>query len=226
MPQPGFAFFAPLRLGVRLCNPVMTENGIAKEIVDAAFRIHTTLGPGLLESVYDAVLAHELGRRGLRTARQQPIPVIYDNVRIDIGFRADLIVEDKVIVEIKSVEVLAPVHKKQLLTYLRLADKRLGLLINFHVAFIKEGIARVVNGLEDETHAKPPRRLVHKRELSLLLISGDIGAFGPELGRGDIGKQCRIVIVSALTITSFTSKRTIFCRSSISIISARARKRA
>ena len=143
---------------VRLWNPVMTENEIAKEIVDAAFRIHTTLGPGLLESVYDAVLAHELGRRGLRIARQQPIPVIYDNVRIDIGFRADLIVEDKVIVEIKSVEVLAPVHKKQLLTNLRLADKRLGLLINFHVAFIKEGIARVVNGLEDETHAKPPSR--------------------------------------------------------------------
>ena len=77
----------------------------------AAFRIHTTLGPGLLESVYDAVLAHELSRRGLRIARQQPIPVIYDNVRIDIGFRADLIVEDKVIVEIKSVEALAPVHK-------------------------------------------------------------------------------------------------------------------
>ena len=136
----------------------MTENAIAKEIVDAAFRIHTTLGPGLLESVYDAVLAHELGRRGLRIARQQPIPVIYDNVRIDIGFRADLIVEDKVIVEIKSVEVLAPVHKKQLLTYLRLADKRLGLLINFHVALIKDGITRIVNGLEDETHAKPPSR--------------------------------------------------------------------
>src|SRR6266705_3654694 len=115
--------------------PVITENALAKEIVDAAFRIHTTLGPGLLESVYDTVLAYELDRRGLRTARQQPIPVVYENVRIDTGFRADLIVEDKVIVEIKSVEVLAPVHKKQLLTYLRLADKRLGLLINFHVAF-------------------------------------------------------------------------------------------
>ena len=133
----------------------MTENEISKEIVDAAFRIHTTLGPGLLESVYDAVLAHELGRRGLRIARQVPIPVIYDHVRIDIGFRADLIVEGKVIVETKSVAVLAPVHKKQLLTYLRLADKRLGLLINFHVAFIKEGIARVVNGLEERTHARP-----------------------------------------------------------------------
>src|SRR5947208_7997461 len=109
----------------------MTENAIAKEIVDAAFRIHSTLGPGLLESVYDSVLAYELGRRGLRTLRQQAIPVVYENVRIDTGFRADLIVEDKVIVEVKSVELLAPVHKKQLLTYLRLADKCLGLLINF-----------------------------------------------------------------------------------------------
>ena len=136
----------------------MTENAIAKEIVDAAFRIHTTLGPGLLESVYDAVLAYELDRRSLRTVRQQPIPVVYENVRIDTGFRADLIVEDKVIVEVKSVELLAPVHRKQLLTYLRLADKRLGLLINFQVALIKDGIARIVNGLEEDSHAKPPRR--------------------------------------------------------------------
>jgi GxxExxY protein len=136
----------------------MTENAIAKEIVDAAFRIHTALGPGLLESVYDAVLAFELGRRGLRTTRQQPIPVIYENIRIDTGFRADLVVEDKVIVEVKSVELLTPVHKKQLLTYLRLADKRLGLLINFHVALIKDGITRVVNGLEEDIHAKSPSR--------------------------------------------------------------------
>ena len=136
----------------------MTENAIAKEIVDAAFRIHTTLGPGLLESVYDTVLAYELGRRGLRTVRQQPIPVVYEEVRIDTGFRADLVVEDKVIVEIKSVEFIAPVHKKQLLTYLRLADKRLGLLINFQVALIKDGITRIVNGLEDDPHAKSPSR--------------------------------------------------------------------
>ena len=107
----------------------MTENAIAKEIVDAAFRIHTTLGPGLLKSVYHAVLAYELAQRGLQTVSQQAIPVVYGTIRIDIGFRADLIVEDRVIVEIKSVEALAPVHKKQLLTYLRLADKRLGLLI-------------------------------------------------------------------------------------------------
>jgi GxxExxY protein len=131
---------------------------ISKEIVDAAYRIHTVLGPGLLESVYDAVLAYELGRRGLRTTRQQPIPVVYEGLGIDTGFRADLIVEDNVIVEIKSVESLAPVHKKQLLTYLGLADKRLGLLINFHVAMIKDGITRVVNGLEDDSHAKPPSR--------------------------------------------------------------------
>lgn len=131
----------------------MTENAIAQQIVDAAFRIHTTLGPGLLESVYDAVLVYELGRRGLHTVRQQPIPVVYEGVHIDTGFRADMVVQDKVIVEIKSVEVLLPVHKKQLLTYLRLADKRLGLLINFHVALIKDGITRIVNGLQDEARA-------------------------------------------------------------------------
>lgn len=136
----------------------MTENTIAQQIVDAAFRIHTRLGPGLLESVYDAVLRHELAQRGLRTVHQQSIPVIYDQVHIDVGFRADLIVEDKVIVEIKSIEALAPVHKKQLLTYLRLADKRLGLLINFHVALIKDGIIRIVNGLEDEAGRKSELR--------------------------------------------------------------------
>ena len=136
----------------------MTENAIAKEIVDAAFRIHPTLGPGLLESVYQTVLAYELSRRGLHAVGQQAIPVVYDSIRIDTGFRADLVVEDRVIVEIKSVEVLLPVHKKQLLTYLRLADKRLGLLINFHVALIKDGITRIVNGLEEDDHAKSPSR--------------------------------------------------------------------
>ncbi len=128
----------------------MSENAIAREIVDSAFRIHTTLGPGLLESVYEAVLSHELVRRGLRVARQQPIPIIYDDLRIEAGFRADLIVEDKIIVEIKSIEAIAPVHRKQLTTYLRLADKRLGLLINFNVALIKDGIVRIVNGLIED----------------------------------------------------------------------------
>lgn len=127
----------------------MTENEVAKEIVNAAYKIHTIFGPGLLESVYETVLAYELAKRGLRVARQQPIPLIYEDVRMDDGFRADLVVESKVIVEIKSVEVIAPVHKKQLLTYLRVADKRLGLLINFGAALIKDGITRVVNGLSD-----------------------------------------------------------------------------
>ena len=126
----------------------VTENEIAKHIVDAAFKIHTTLGPGLFESVYEAVMAQELSRRGLQFARQQPLPVVWENLHLEAGFRADLIVENKVIVEIKSVDAIAPVHRKQLLTYLRLANKRLGILINFDVDLIKNGIARVVNGLE------------------------------------------------------------------------------
>ncbi len=130
----------------------MTENGIAKVIVDASFKIHTTLGPGLLESVYEKVLLYEIEKRGLNVNNQRPIPVVYENVKLEIGFRADLIVEEKVIVEIKSVENLLPVHKKQLLTYLRLADKRLGLLINFGSALIKDGIKRIVNGLDDKTN--------------------------------------------------------------------------
>ena len=127
----------------------MTENEVAKEIVDAAFRIHASLGPGLLESVYEVVLAYELEKRSLRVVRQQPVPISYQGTRIEMGFRADLIVEDLVIVEIKSVEAVALVHKKQLLTHLRLAGKRLGLLINFNVALIKEGITRIANGMPD-----------------------------------------------------------------------------
>jgi GxxExxY protein len=127
----------------------VTENEVAKQIVDAAYRVHTSLGPGLLESAYEAVLAFELENRGLRVARQQTVPIIYQGTRIEIGFRADLIVADLVIVEIKSVEAIAPVHKKQLLTHLRLAGKRLGLLINFNVALIKEGITRIANGMPD-----------------------------------------------------------------------------
>jgi len=127
----------------------MHENEIAHEIVDAALRVHTILGPGLLESVYHAVLSYELEKRGLRVTRQQAIPIVYEEVRIDTGFHADLIVEDKVIVELKSVETVAPVHKKQLLSYLRLADKRLGLLINFNSVLIKTGITRIVNRLDE-----------------------------------------------------------------------------
>ena len=97
----------------------MTENDIAKEVVDAAFKVHTTLGPGLLESVYEIVLAHELKQRGLEAMRQVPIPVQYDSIVFDEGFRADIIVESMVILELKSIEKVAPIHKKQLLTYLR-----------------------------------------------------------------------------------------------------------
>lgn len=127
----------------------MTENELAKQIVDAAYRVHTSLGPGLLESAYEAVLALELENRGLRVTRQQVVPIVYQGTRIETGFRADLIVQDLVIVEIKSVEAVAPVHKKQLLTHLRLSSKRLGLLINFNVVLIKDGITRIANGMPD-----------------------------------------------------------------------------
>ena len=125
----------------------MRENEIAKEIVDAAYHIHKGLGPGLLESVYEITLAYELEKRGLPIERQKPIPIQYNGITFTEGFRADIIVEDIVIIELKSVETIAPVHKKQLLTYLRLADKRLGLLINFGAVLIKNGITRIVNGL-------------------------------------------------------------------------------
>ena len=125
----------------------MTGNEIAREIVDAAYEIHTTLGPGLLESVYEALLSSELARRGLGMQRQQAIPVIYEDVKMEVEFRADLIVSGKVIVEIKPVEEVHPVHKKQLLTYLKVVDKRLGLLINFNVALIKNGVTRIANNL-------------------------------------------------------------------------------
>jgi GxxExxY protein len=127
----------------------MHENEIARLIVDSPYQIHTTLGPGLLESVYETVLAYELRKRGLTVIRQAPVPLIYEEMIFDEGFRADLLVQSKVIVELKSVEKVAPVHKKQLLTYLRLADKRLGLLVNFGEALIKDGITRIVNRLKD-----------------------------------------------------------------------------
>ena len=128
----------------------MTENEIARQVVDCAFKVHSRLGPGLLESVYLITLDYELRKRGLDVQREVPVPIVYDDVRFDEGFRMDLLVDGKVIVELKSIEEVHPVHKKQLLTYLRLADKRLGLLINFGEAFIRDGISRVVNGLKDQ----------------------------------------------------------------------------
>lgn len=128
----------------------MTENDIARIVVDACYKIHTTLGPGLLESVYEIVLQRELESRGLRVRRQVPVSIVWEGVTFEEGFRADLIVNDLVIIELKSVEKLAPVHGKQLLTYLRLMKLRLGLLINFGEALIKDGIKRVANGLPEE----------------------------------------------------------------------------
>jgi GxxExxY protein len=123
------------------------ENEIATIIVDTCFKIHTELGPGLFESVYEEILEYELFNKGLKVERQKPIPVIWKDIKMEVGFRADLIVENLVVVEIKSIDLIAPVHKKQLLTYLRLTNKKLGLLINFNEALIKNGITRIVNNL-------------------------------------------------------------------------------
>lgn len=128
----------------------MHENEIAKQVVDAAYHIHTSLGPGLLESVYRIVLTHELKKRGLAAEKEMAVALQWDNILFEEGYRADLIVESKVVVEVKAVSDLAAVHKRQLLTYVKLAKCRLGLLINFGEERIKDGIVRVVNGLSDE----------------------------------------------------------------------------
>lgn len=125
----------------------MTENEISSIVVDVCYRIHVKLGPGLLESVYEAILYHELIKRGLNVERQKPLPVIWDGIALDIGFRADLIVENKVLLEIKSVEQIIEIHGKQVLTYLKITKMKLGLLINFNVPIIKLGIKRVVSNL-------------------------------------------------------------------------------
>jgi len=125
----------------------MTENEIAAIIVNTAYDIHVKLGPGLLESVYEEIMFYELVKQGLNVERQKAIPVIWDELKMEIGFRADLIVENKVILELKSVEKIAPVHPKQLLTYLKITGLKLGLLINFNEKLIKDGITRIVNNL-------------------------------------------------------------------------------
>lgn len=128
----------------------MTENEIGKIVVDAAVKVHSALGPGLLESVYEAVLAKVLDRRGLSVCRQVAVPIEYEGMKFDEGFRADIIVEGKVILELKSVEQLNKVHHKQLLTYLKLTELKLGYLLNFGAALMKDGIKRMINGLDDE----------------------------------------------------------------------------
>lgn len=141
--QRGMSYF----YGVSVNKDCMNENDIAKKVVNTCFDIHVELGPGLLESVYEEILYAELIAQGLKVDRQKAIPVFWKGMKMDIGFRADLIVEDKVIIELKSVEMIAPVHPKKLLTYLRLTKLKLGLLVNFNEALIKDGITRIVNGL-------------------------------------------------------------------------------
>jgi GxxExxY protein len=133
----------------------MTENEIARKVMDAAFLIHRELGPGLLEAVYEVVLTKKLKDMGFAVERQVPVSIRFEGIAFDEGFRADLIVEEKVIIELKSVERLQPVHGKQLLTYRRLTGCRLGLLINFGANLLKDGFKRVVNGL-NESHATAP----------------------------------------------------------------------
>ena len=119
---------------------------LSYEIIKAALRVHSVLGPGLIESAYEACLLYELQKAGFKAASQVPLPLIYDSVKLDLGYRIDLLVEELVIVEIKAVEAIATVHKAQLLSYLRMSRKSLGILINFNVSHLKEGIHRVVNG--------------------------------------------------------------------------------
>jgi GxxExxY protein len=128
-------------------NTDLYENDLASIIVDCCYHIHVNLGPGLLESVYEEVLYYELKRIGLNIERQKALPVVWKDVKMDLGYRTDLIVENKVIIEIKSVEDIHPVHPKQVLTYLKLTGLKLGLLINFNSPIIKTGITRIVNNL-------------------------------------------------------------------------------
>ena len=126
-------------------NPIPNRvEEIAKIVVDAAFDVHSNLGPGLLESIYEVCLAHAVAKRGLTVDRQVPLPVLYDNIRLDAGFRLDLLVEGCLVVEVKAAEQILPVHKAQVLTYLKLTGHRLGLLINFNVPLIRDRIKRIV----------------------------------------------------------------------------------
>jgi len=120
-------------------------NTITSAIIKACIELHNDLGPGLFESVYEEILYYKFQKAGLIVKRQVPVPVFYEEIKMDVGFKADLIIEDEVIVEIKSIESIHPVHKKQLLTYLRLANKRIGLLINFNEEVLKNGITRLIN---------------------------------------------------------------------------------
>lgn len=125
----------------------MTENGIAKTIWDICFKIHSTLGPGLFESVYEEIFSFELQKAGLNYTRQESIPLVWETIRLDAGFRADFIIENKVIVELKSIDVIHPVHQKQIITYLKITKLKLGILVNFNSSLLKDGFQRIANKL-------------------------------------------------------------------------------
>ncbi len=125
----------------------MSENEISKVVFDLCLLVHKKYGPGLFESVYEEIICYELNKLNISFTRQQAIPLIHEEIKMDVGFRADVIIENKVVIELKSVENLSPVHHKQLLTYLKLTDMKLGLLINFNVVLLKDGIHRIVNKL-------------------------------------------------------------------------------
>ncbi len=135
----------------------MTENDIGTVVVEVATQIHRELGPGLLESVYEVILARELSERGLEVRRQVPIPIRFKDLHFDEGFRADLIVGTKVVLELKSVETISRAHLKQLQTYLKLTGCKLGYLLNFSAALMKQGIVRIVNGLGESNESLRPR---------------------------------------------------------------------
>jgi GxxExxY protein len=142
----------------------MLINEITGAIIEVAIEIHKRLGPGLLETVYRKVLTYELRKRGFNVEEEWPIPVDWDEVRLEVGFRADLIVNSEVIVELKSIEKIAPVHKKVLLTYLRISDRRIGLLINFGEEVLKNGIHRVANNYVEEDGS---RRVAESAEIGI-----------------------------------------------------------
>jgi GxxExxY protein len=165
------------------------EEFVGKAVLDAAFKVHSTLGPGLLESVYETALARELEKRGFRVERQRPIPVFYDGEKLEVGFRADLIVEGLVLVELKSVDVVTPVFRKISTNYLRLIPLRLGYLINFNELHLKDGITRIVNRLDGKP-SFPPRRV--SRE-------------GCEVSEGNEGNQ-KAALTSRLSLPSPPSR--------------------
>jgi GxxExxY protein len=153
---------APSALGGSGKSEAEQLNRLTDAIIGSAIAVHKALGPGLLESAYEACLTFELSQRGLKVEQQKPLPVVYRDVRLDCGYRIDLLVEDSVIVEIKSVDFLLPIHHAQLLSYLRLSGRRVGLLINFNVRAVKDAISRVVNHFpEDSSWGQPfaPDRL-------------------------------------------------------------------